>query len=130
MARKVKKAKKRTSTKKAKKTSKAAKRRTLIVLFNLKAGQSEAAYERWARTKDVPTARKLKSVDSFKVYKALGLFGAEGSAPYRYIEVLRVNDIGRLGPDVGASKAMKKIIAQFSSFADKPIFMVTRRFAG
>lgn len=113
-----------------KKKTTGSKRRLLVVLFNLKRGQSEAAYERWARTKDVPTARRLKSIDDFKVFRVDGLFGSDAKTPYRYAEVLEINNIDRLGPDVMASKPMKAIIAKFQAFADNPMFLIMSRFAG
>jgi hypothetical protein len=129
MARKAKRPAKRPATKKKAKRA-AKKRRTLVVLFNLKAGQSEASYERWARTQDIPTATKLKTVDSFKVYRVVGIFGSDQKPPYRYIEVIRVNDIDGIGPEIGKSRAMAGIIAKFQSFADDPLFLVGRWFGG
>ena len=42
---------------------------TVLVLFNLKAGTDVAAYEKWAREKDLPTVRGLGSVNGFDVLR-------------------------------------------------------------
>ena len=96
---------------------------TIIVLFNLKDTAQQAAYERWAREVDLPTAGGLPSVDKFEVLKANGLLTG-GPSPYQYIEILRINDMAQLGKDVG-SEAMQKVSAVFQGFADNPLFILT-----
>jgi hypothetical protein len=96
---------------------------TLIVLFNLKHPAATTEYERWAREVDLPTAGSLPSVERFEVLKAQGVFGG-GTSPYQYVEILRVKDMAQFGVDV-VSAAMQKVAAQFQTFADMPIFIVT-----
>jgi hypothetical protein len=96
---------------------------TLIVLFNLKHPAASTEYERWAREVDLPTAGSLPSVERFEVLKAQGVFGG-GTSPYQYVEILRVKDMAQFGVDV-VSATMQKVAAQFQTFADMPIFMVT-----
>lgn len=103
--------------------------KTMIVLFNLKPGQSEADYEKWAKEVDLPTVTALKSVKDFKVYRSEGLFGSDARPPYRYVEVLQITSAKDLGADVGGSAAMADIIAEFGEIADDPTFMVTEQFA-
>ena len=97
---------------------------TLIVLFNLKDASRRADYERWAREVDLPTAGALPSVDKFEVLKASGLITGAPS-PYEYVEVLRINDMGQLGKDIG-TPTMQQVSAQFQAFADNPLFIVTQ----
>lgn len=97
---------------------------TLIVLFNLKNAEQQAAYEKWAREVDLPTAGSLPSVDKFEVLKASGLLTG-GPSPYAYVEILRINDMAQLGKDVG-TPAMQAVAAQFQAFADQPLFIVTQ----
>jgi hypothetical protein len=97
---------------------------TLIVLFNLKDAGSRAAYERWARDVDLPTAGALPSVDKFEVLKASGLLTG-GPSPYEYVEILRINSMDQLGKDIG-TEAMQKVSAQFQAFADNPLFIMTQ----
>lgn len=96
---------------------------TFIVLFNLKNPAAVAAYERWAREVDIPTASALPSVEGFEVLKAKGLLGG-GASPYQYVEVIRVKDMARFGVDV-ATAAMQTVAAQFQGFADNPLFLLT-----
>ena len=97
---------------------------TLIVLFNLKDATQRAAYEKWAREVDLPTAGALPSVDKFEVLKASGLLTG-GPSPYEYIEILRINDMAQLGADVG-TPTMQQVSAQFQAFADNPVFILTQ----
>ena len=97
---------------------------TLIVLFNLKDATQRAAYEKWAREVDLPTASALPSVDKFEVLKASGLLTG-GPSPYEYVEILRINDMAQLGADVG-TPAMQQVSAQFQAFADNPLFILTQ----
>jgi len=97
---------------------------TLIVLFNLKDATQRAAYEKWAREVDLPTAGALPSVDKFEVLKASGLLTG-GPSPYEYVEILRINDMAQLGADVG-TPAMQQVSAQFQAFADNPLFILTQ----
>lgn len=96
---------------------------TVIVLFNLKDDAQREAYERWARDVDLPTAGALPSVDKFEVLKASGLLTG-GPSPYQYVEILRINSMEQLGRDIG-TPAMQAVAAQFQSFADNPMFILT-----
>lgn len=100
----------------------------LIVLFNLKDSAAEADYEAWANATDVPTVKGLASVDDFVVYKNTALLGSEQVPPYRYVEVIAVNDMTGLGADV-ASDTMQRVAAEFRVFADNPLFMVSTQIA-
>ncbi|HIF08868.1 MAG TPA: REDY-like protein HapK [Sneathiellales bacterium] len=101
---------------------------TLIVLFNLNEGQSEADYEKWAVEQDIPTAGTLNAVQNFNVYRAESIFGSEDKPPYRYIEIIDITSPEALGADVGASDKMADISKAFREFADNPTFMVTEKF--
>jgi hypothetical protein len=97
---------------------------TIIVLFNLKAGTDPAAYEHWARTTDLPIVNTLPSVAGFEVLRTTGLLGGGGSAPYQYIEVLRLSDPAGLMGDI-STPTMQRVAAEFQGFADAPIFITT-----
>jgi len=96
---------------------------TIIVLFNLKPGTDAAAYEHWARTTDLPIVNALPSIAGFEVLRATGLLGG-GSAPYQYIEVLRLSDPAGLMNDIG-TPTMQRVAAEFQTFADSPVFITT-----
>lgn len=96
---------------------------TLVVLFNLKAGADPGQYEQWARSTDLPIVRGLPSVEGFEVLRTSGVLGG-GTAPYQYVEILHVKDLGGLGQDV-STETMRRVAAEFRQFADSPIFMIS-----
>ena len=96
----------------------------IVVLFNLKEGVNAADYEQWAREIDLPTVKALPSIRSFTAHRSKGLLTGEAQAPYQYIEVIDVDDMGQFGADV-SSDAMQKVAAAFQSFADQPQFILT-----
>jgi hypothetical protein len=97
---------------------------TIVVLFNLKPNVNEAEYQQWAKTTDIPTAGGLNSVDTFEVLKTEGLLMSDAKPPYAYVELIKVNDMDGFGKDVGSS-TMQKVAAEFQSFADNPMFILT-----
>ena len=99
---------------------------TLIVLFNLKSGVSEADYEAFAKTLDIPTVSGLKSVSDFKVYKSYGIFGSDTTPPYRYFELINFSTVDELMGDMGAEPKMADIPAKFAEMADNPMFILTK----
>lgn len=101
---------------------------TLIVLFRLKPGADVQAYETWAQTTDLPVVRNLGSVGGFDLYRTAGLLGSADRAPYDYVEVIQIKDLAGFGADV-ATEVMGKVAAEFRSFADQPVFMLTHRIS-
>jgi len=98
----------------------------MIVLFNLKVGASPAAYERWARTTDIPNVRALKSNAGFDVFKTLSVRGSDRPPPYQYVELIAVADMDQFGADV-ATETMKKVAGEFREFAEAPLFVVAEK---
>jgi hypothetical protein len=97
---------------------------TLIVLFRLKPGVDRQAYEQWARSTDLPIVRNLPSIGRFDVYRTAGVLGSEAAAPYDYVEVIDVKDMGQFGTDV-STDTMRRVAGEFQQFADNPVFMLT-----
>lgn len=98
--------------------------KTIVCLFNLKPGADREAYERWARERDLPTVNGLDSVERFEVLRSAGLLIGDGKPPYEYIEIIRVRDMDAFFRDVG-TPAVQQGAAEFQSFADNPVFIVT-----
>lgn len=98
----------------------------IVVLFNLKSGTDNAAYERWARTTDIPGVRALGSVSDFQVYRTTGLLGSNAAPPFAYIEVIDVADMHAFGADV-TSETVQKVAAEFQRFAENPQFVLTEK---
>ncbi len=101
---------------------------SLVVLFNLKNAAAAAAYEQWAQNTDVPTVKKLGSVDDFKVYRMGNILGTDTPSPYQYCEVIEVNNLDGLFADIG-TKTMQQVAAEFQAFADNPLFILAEQFA-
>mgnify|MGYP005849416157 CR=1 FL=1 len=98
----------------------------IIVLFNLKGNVSAEDYEKWARSVDMPSARSLKSIDGFNVFRCTGLLMSEDTPPYQYIEIIDVNDMEQFGADVSSEK-MQEVAGQFGEIADAPLFVMTEK---
>lgn len=94
----------------------------LIVMFNLKDGVSEADYEAWAKSADLPTVRGHEGVDGFDLFRANNLFRTEDAAPYRYIEVIDIKDLDQFNQDV-TTDVQKPISEKFREIADSPVAM-------
>lgn len=61
---------------------------TMIVMYNLKEDQDEAAFEQWLREVDIPGYAKMSSMRNPSYYRAGNLLGEEKPAPYKYIVVI------------------------------------------
>ena len=96
----------------------------IVVLFNLQAGVETAEYEEWARTTDLPIVNGLTSVSAFSVHRSIGLLGSDASPPYRYVEIIDVNDMEAFGAEV-SSDTMRRVASEFQRFADQPLFLLT-----
>lgn len=97
----------------------------ILVLFNLKPGVDPKTYEAWACNTDLPTVRRLGSVESFDVLKTTGLLGDGQAAPYQYVELLTISSIDPFMENVSTAE-MQAVAAEFQSFADSPIFIRTK----
>jgi hypothetical protein len=97
----------------------------IVVLFNLKPGVDPAVYEAWARSTDIPVVNGLDSIGAFSVHAATGVLGSDTKPPYAYVEIIDVADMDKFGGDI-ATDTMKRISAEFQSFADNPTFVMTR----
>ena len=96
----------------------------VIALFNLKPDVAVSDYEAWAKAKDLPTVNGLKSVDDFSVFRCTGLLGSEETPPYKYIEIIEVNDMDGFGQDV-STEAMQAIASEFQAMASDLVFILT-----
>jgi len=97
---------------------------TLIVLFNLQSDADVAAYESWAANTDMTTVRGLSNCDSFNIYRTSGLLGKDEPAPYQYVERIEISDMAGFRQET-QTDTMKAVAAEFRTFADSPVFMVS-----
>ena len=97
----------------------------IIVLFNLKPGTDPAAYEAWAKARDLPGVRALPSIEDFNIYRATGLLGSDEKPLYDYIEVIDIADMEGFWKDV-ATDASTAVATEFREWlGGPPIFMLT-----
>jgi hypothetical protein len=61
-----------------------------FVTFRLKAGVTPEQYEEWFRSGNVPAVRKMRSLSSYRVWRATDAM--EGEPPYDYIEEMEFAD--------------------------------------
>jgi|TARA_Y100000310_G_scaffold253669_1_gene260572 hypothetical protein len=101
---------------------------TLIVLFNLKKGQSVEDYEKFAREVDVPGIQSLRSIDDFKVYKSSTQLFSEEPPPYQYFEAIDVNDMDTFGQEV-QDERVQEIAGKFQEMVESPTFILTEQIA-
>ncbi|QYE35992.1 REDY-like protein HapK [Polymorphobacter sp. PAMC 29334] len=101
----------------------------VVVLFNLKPDTDVAAYEDWARTRDIPGVRALPSIDDFQIYRTTGLLGGSAPAPYQYVEIIDIADMEGFTTDV-AGASSQAIAREFKAFLGaEPFFMLTEPLA-
>lgn len=97
----------------------------VVVLFNLKADTDVAAYEDWARTRDIPGVRALPSIDDFQIYRTTGLLGGDATPPYQYVEIIDIADMDGFMTDV-AGAPRQAVAREFRTFlGTEPFFMLT-----
>ena len=96
----------------------------IIVLFNLKHGTDPAAYEAWARAREMPGVRALPSIDDFQVYRTTGLLGSDGTPAYAYAQIIDVADMDGFASD-SAKQTRADVAREFGDWADAPVFMLT-----
>ena len=99
----------------------------IICLFNLNPGVSVAEYEEWAKTRDIPTVNGLRSVTSFTVHKATGVFGDDAAKPqFQYIEIIDIPGMDAFVGDI-STEAFQAAAAPFQGYAEAPQFILTEQ---
>lgn len=61
-----------------------------FVSFRLKPGLSHEQYEEWFRESNVPAVRKMTSISSYRVWRAVDAM--EGEPPFDYLEEMELDD--------------------------------------
>lgn len=101
----------------------------VVVLFNLKPDIDVAAYENWARTRDIPGVRALPSIDDFQIYRTTGLLGGDAAPPYQYIEIIDIADMDGFMTDIAGAQS-QAVTREFKAFLGaEPFFMLTEPLA-
>lgn len=100
----------------------------MIVLFNLKDGQTEEEFVQWMQINDIPVASNLPSVIEYNLVKTVAMLGADGEPPYKYMEVIRVSDFDQLGKDA-EGEAIQRVAAQFQEKLADAVWLLTEQIA-
>lgn len=61
-----------------------------FVTFRLKEGVTPEQYEEWFRAENVPAVRAMRSISSYRVWRAVDAM--DGEAPYDFIEEMEFAD--------------------------------------
>jgi hypothetical protein len=69
-----------------------------FVTFRLKPGLTPDEYEEWFRNENVPAARKMQSVLTYRVWRVVGAL--EGSPSFEYLEEMEIEDQGEFEREV------------------------------
>lgn len=91
-----------------------------FVTFRLKAGVTPEQYEAWFRAENVPAVSGMRSVASYRVWRATG--AAEGEAPYDYIEEMEFDSQEEFDREVGELPEMTAMLeGWYERVADQAI---------
>jgi REDY-like protein HapK len=91
-----------------------------FVSFRLKPSLSHEQYEEWFRTQNVPAVRKLTSISSYRVWRAVGAM--EGEPPFDYLEEMELDDRATFDAEVEALPEMAAMLEEwYTRVADQAI---------
>lgn len=80
-----------------------------FVTFRLKPGVTPEQYEEWFRAENVPAVRKMRSLSSYRVWRAVGAM--EGEPPYDFIEEMEFPDQSAFEREVEELPEMQAMLA-------------------
>ena len=86
---------------------------TAFFLTKLKKEVKAKDYEKWVHASDYPTAKKMKSIKSYKVHRINGAF--MGDKVYDYVEVIEITNLEDYGKDLNSDNG-KKLLAEWSNY--------------
>jgi len=91
-----------------------------FVTFRLKAGVTPEQYEAWFRAENVPAVSGMRSVASYRVWRATG--AAEGEPPFDYIEEMEFDSQEEFDREVGELPEMAAMLkGWYERVADQAI---------
>lgn len=86
----------------------------VFFLNKLREGITGENYEQWVREVDYPTARALKTINSYVVAKTPTTLEGNPS-PYDYIERVEVADIDAYRQELAGAEGMEEFFQQWSA---------------
>ncbi len=91
-----------------------------FVTFRLKPGLTAEQYEEWFRQENVPAVRKMTSISSYRVWRAVDTM--EGEAPFDFIEEMEFADRAAFDGEVEALPEMAAMLeGWYKRVADQAI---------
>jgi hypothetical protein len=91
-----------------------------FVTFRLKPGVTAEQYEEWFRAENVPAARTMRSISTYRVWRAVGAM--EGEPPYDFIEEMEFADREEFDREVDELPEMAAMLeGWFQRVADQAI---------
>jgi REDY-like protein HapK len=91
-----------------------------FVSFRLKPSLSHEQYEEWFRAQNVPAVRKLTSISSYRVWRAVGAM--EGEPPFDYLEEMELDDRAAFDAEVEGLPEMAAMLEEwYMRVADQAI---------
>lgn len=96
--------------------------RVVFFLNKLREGASAEAYEQWVRDVDYPTARALKTINSYVVARTPTTLDGNPS-PYDFIERVEVTDIDAYRAELAGAEGMESFFQQWSSFVGESVMV-------
>jgi hypothetical protein len=86
----------------------------VFFLNKLREGVAGEEYEQWVREVDYPTARALKTINSYVVARTPTTLEGNPS-PYDYIERVEVTDIDAYRQELAGAEGMEDFFSQWSA---------------
>ena len=91
-----------------------------FVTFRLKPDVTPEEYEEWFRRENVPAARKMQSVLSYRVWRVVGAL--EGSPSFEYLEEMEIEDRGAFEREIEELPDMAAMLdGWYSRVADQVV---------
>jgi hypothetical protein len=91
-----------------------------FVTFRLKPGITVEAYEDWFRRENVPAARKMTSVTSYRVWRVVGAM--EGEPTFEFLEEMELTERAAFEHEVETLPEMKAMLeGWYSRVADQVV---------
>ncbi len=88
----------------------------VVFLARLRPGVDPAAYERWVREVDYPTARSLPSIVAYTNYRLVAPL-RKADVRYDYLEVIQITDLEAYRRDL-ARPELQRLREQLATFIE------------
>jgi hypothetical protein len=86
----------------------------------LKPGLSHEEYEEWFRGTNVPAVRKMTSISSYRVWRAVDAM--EGEPPFDYLEEMELDDRAAFDAEIETLPEMVAMVEQwYEKVADQAV---------